>query len=265
MLAMKLLPLLSTVALLLSPVSTLAQAKPPTTLFSQMKKLRGVIPQKSGFETIRQYRDKINSIKPSTSPVILEIPHDAKYDVESQQLKIEVKTTYDNFEALSSSDKLLIADGSSYSNFRNVLFYREDKGLSVQENVTCVNGLGRKFYYKHVISQSTRYLISLPKTNEISVISLQMEPEQAKKYFSNNETYLNRLKVKITAYPIAPFYSSFSSDSGDSCPKTPLLRTLSDFNGETNTYLFKNHLIYLSLDKYEIFDSVSGQKLFPPL
>lgn len=210
------------------------------------------------------YQDKINSIKPSNSSVILELLPSGSYDVENGFLKLSINTAYVNLDLLPNLDRLLLAGETyPYESSKDLIVYREDKFSVSQKKVTCTNAFGQEFYYRNLISSSVRYLINLSHLSEIEDYYLKIEAEKAKKYFSSDEKNLNtRLAIKIIAHPVAPFYSSFSSDSGDSCPNSPVLRALADATGSTNTYFYDNHMINLSLDEYVIIDKLSKEVIY---
>jgi hypothetical protein len=247
-------------------IKTLAQ-KLSINIFSQIKqdKEKLHIPPKSDFETSKEYQNKINSIKTLRTSITLEIPlmRVGKYDAEAQELTILLRGTSVDFNYLPKIDKY-IANQNYFGGSGIIFEYRNDLGTKVQQNVICVNGLGQKFKYRHEILQATRYLIQgSDKTKIDSILSLRMSPEKAKQYFSGDERFLNnRLAAKIVARPQIPFYSFFSSTEGEACPNSPISRALSNYDGITNTFLFKNHLIYVFIDTFEVFDKATGETIF---
>jgi hypothetical protein len=241
--------------------ANVAKEKPSLALFSQMKQLRSLFPNKSTFETNEEYQEKINSINVTSPPINLDfVPDSGKYDPQNQQLEISLSTDFENLDELPEADKKIAKealDDNHYS-YKDLIKYRTDEISREEAIISCVNGFGAKSQYKHITVNDTQYLINV--IEKIDKILIRMPSYQAKSYFDNEEKFLNnRIIIKLSLRPISPFYSHLTSYHSDPCNNHKF--PLADLYG-TGTVLNDNHLIHAHLNNLEVVDRITGQTIF---
>lgn len=239
-----------------------AQEKSSLILFSQMKQLRSLFPDKSTFETNEEYKEKINSINLAPPHINLDfVPYSGKYDPQKQQLKISLPTAYANLEDyLPEADKIFAKEVLYDSSLKFLIKYRTDQIFRDKEIVTCVNGFGSKSQYNHWTSHDTQYLINV--IEKIDTVSIKMNPDQAKRYFDSEENFLNdRLIRKLFLRPISPFYSYFTYYESDPCNnETGILSEL--YGNNSLIRAENNHLIHSHLNNLKVVERITGKNVF---
>ena len=253
---------------LILTTSTLVNANPAEnklslSIFSELKQKRSSFPTKSKFETNEEYQRKVNAVSVSARPLRLELPlSSGEYNPQTRQLSVKLNTSYTSISSSAMKDKEL-AEGELFeSDFIELLNYRTDSQTISQDVITCVNGFGARYEYLHTTKKSNNYLVNALGIDEDEKIILNLSPQEARRYFKPDETSLNdRLKVRINIDPIAPFYTSYSSYSGNECPQSELQRSFANLFGTTTNYK-NNHLIHADVSYLEIFDKVTGKTLY---
>lgn len=237
-------------------------------IFSQMKQLKTLIPIKSKFETNEEYQRKINTLNLSPSPITIELKlFQGEYNSETQQLKIKPSTSYEKISSIPKEDRDLAPKGEfpddpkSYS-ASDMLRYRRDEKTVKEGTITCVNGFGAKFIYKHRIDQYTEYMINTVG-KDVGEITLNMPPQEARKYFTNDESRLNgRLKIKLVLEPVSPYYSYYTTYGSGNCPNSEMAKAIAEYIGMHISTYSHNHLIYARLKKLEVIDQITSETIY---
>ncbi len=253
---------------LIPATSTLVDAnpvenKPSLAIFSELKQQRSNFPVKSKFETEEEYQRKISAINISANPIRLELsPESGKYNPENQHLEIKLDTSYTSISSSAREDEKLAKKKLFEGHYKKMLEYRTDSQTLSQEIITCVNGFGVRYKYLHSTKKSNNYLINTLGIDMDESIILKMPPQEARKYFKLDETSLNdRLQVRINLTPLAPFYTKFTTYSGNQCPQSDLERSFANLVGTIIDYE-TNHLIHAEVSYFEVFDKVTGKTLY---
>lgn len=239
------------------------EEKLPLTSYSRLERWRSHIPAKSEFETDKAYQQKIDSLKLSIPSLEIElIPKEGLYNAERQQLQLSFDTISRYFGDLSRfpqedralAEEQLFDDDSSAV----VINYRQDS-QTIDKKIVCDRWHSKKSEYIHRIYNNHQYAINTVG-KDLNSISLNMLPQQAKKYFASDEKPLNqRLVAKLTFEPVLPFYSFYTTNRYSKCPKTYEAIIQARKSGIHTSAYNNNHLIHGYISNIEIFDRFTNK------
>ena len=242
------------------------EEKPLLTSYFELQRLRSRIPVKSKFETNKAYQQKIDSLKLSIPSLEIKlVPNEGTYDLEKQQLRLAFNTISRYFGDLSQfpqEDKNLAKERLFDDNSSAVVIdYRQDS-KTIDKKVACDRGYGKKIEYIHRIYNNHQYTINT-LGKDLEQVSLNISPQQAKKYFAEDEKSLNqRLIVKLTLEPVLPFYSFYTTNKYSECPNSYEAIGLANKSGIHTSSYNNNHLIHAYISDLEVIDRFTNKTIY---
>lgn len=238
------------------------------------KKYKRSLPtEKSQLETQAQYEARLASsplTNPDTIEVEIPVSRKLKYDADDQKLIVSMDTGFipglhDGKINPLKSDRVQLS--------------------SISENVTCTNGYGAKFRYRHDITKTEYYGITYYdkeiylNKNDISWadtvkssydhiskygisgygrfdFAISIPVSEVRNFLDAEEKMLNdKLKFVVTLKPVLPFYKKSSHYFGNACG------TESSRGGYSSTSYGDDHYAIFDIKSLKLIDSFSGRTL----